>query len=921
MHSPAICPEPLKTGEALIEEFTSQTCMSAPPVVVRLAGLPAQAIEPLASPSCVALLQVRKLGEEELGKARRSMVEAIGHALSGFDPATRRLLLAVKRSCFNGREIGRYSGKAEWAELLRVSPGLAERIVTLEERLLEHDRSFAALYESELTRERRHVLHLIQDRRFLRGVALGRPGLVEKARSRVPSFAASGSLKGPEKWELSLLRFVTRAAAKLSANSTLTTYALGSVQASPAETGFRFTGSAQREDSLVRLNRPEAEQLQTLLMRHPAARERGLVAWNDSLEELEPGRYLFLRDSHWDLEPGAKEFLFVKPARVTVSLPDTLIDAARDTLREGELRYDTFLALLETGYGISARSDLDNLVDLGLLVLLPPWPTHEACLEQRIGQFLRTLPDEPALRATADALDELLALEESFASAPQPESSVADMKGAFSRLLETAAHLVGHEGSLTTRAHFFEDVLLGPEPSVTSTADGGIFQISSPLVQDIMQTAGLIARFAGLFNLRHDVLHTLAAWWREHEPSRREAPFTEIARGFAPVWKQFIRFYTTAYEDALNTFDPLHAPALETLRERRKTVLVRSRELLNGSPTKGFLPAQQLEELVAALPFRYDPQLGACVFVQPVDAEGSSWVLNRLHEGTGRYLSRVIPILKEPLQQRFLDHLTARSVVEVEGEEADLLEVKYPWTYLVRAHPPQATKVLDVRGLHLDLPRSRKVGLGDLTVQADLDAETFRLIDASGRRVLPVNLSTLSDNGHSNLLRFLLAFGPGETRGVLPLTLVQGDEDFRSFNRLTCGKLVLCRRRWVIGIERLRASLENLTDSRAYIVIQDWRRQLGLPAAGFYQEPTYHGKPKPQYVDFSSPSQCRLLVHSLRNMATGHLSLEETLPSPADFPLDFTMNRRAFELLIDSLAIRTKSRNSPSKVQRHNRES
>jgi len=921
MHPPATCPEPLKIGDPLFEDFTAPSGLSAPPVVVRLAGLPAQAIEPLTSPSCIALLQAGKLVEEELGEARQAMVEVIGHALSRFDAATRRFLLAIKRSCFNGREIGKYSGKTEWAELLRVSPGLAERIVTLEEQLRDHDRSFTILYESELTRERRHVLALIQDRRFLRGVALGRPGLVEKARSRVLSFAASGSLKSPEKWELSLLRFVTRAAAKLSANSTLTTYALGSVQASSSRTGFRFVGSPQREVSLVRLNRPEVEQLQTLLMRHPAARERGLVAWNDSLEELEPGRYCFLRDGHWSLEPGAKELLFAKPARITVNLSEALIDAARDALQEGALRYDAFLALLENGHGISDRSDLDELVDLGFFILLPPWPTHEACLEQRIGQFLRTLPDEPALRATADALDELLALEESFASAARPESSVAEMKDAFLRLLETAAHLVRHEGPLTARVHFFEDVLLEPEPSLASTANGGIFQISSPLVQDILQTADLVARFAGLFNLRHDVLHTLAAWWREHEPSRREAPFTEIARGFAPAWKQFIRFYTTAYEDALNTFDPLHAASLKTLRERRKTILARSRQLLSASPAKDFLPPRQLEELVEALPHRYAPQLGACVFVQPLDAAGSSWVLNRLHEGTGRYLSRIIPVLEESLQRRFLDHLTARSVVEVEGEEADLLEVKYPWTYLVRAHPPQAKRVLDIRGLHLDLPQERRVSLGDLTVQANLDSETFRLIDASGRRVLPVNLSTLSDNGHSNLLRFLLAFGPGETRSVLPLTHVQGDEDFRSFNRLTCGKLVLCRRRWMIGIERLRASLEGLTDPRAYIVIQDWRRRLDLPVVGFYQELTHYGKPKPQYVDFSSPSQCRLFVASLQKMTARHLNLEEALPPPTGFPLDASMNRRAFELLIDSLAIRAISGNSPAEVRYINRES
>jgi hypothetical protein len=855
------------------------------------------------------------------------MVEAIGGSLSGFDAATRRFLLAVKRNCFNGREIEPYHGKAEWADLLRVAPVLAERIVTLESQLRENDRDFTALHESELTRERRHTLDLIRDRRFLRGVALGRPGLVQKIRAQAPSLTASGALKRPTKWEQSLLRFVTRAAAKLSANSTLTAYALGSVQASPPPAGLRFAGAPQREVSLVRVNRPEIEQLQALLMRYPAVRERALVAWNDSLEELEPGRYRFLRGGHWSLDPGAEGFHFVQPSRVTVTLANELPGAARDALREGALRYDILLALLENGHGISTgeatdleiRSALDQLVDLGLLILMPPWPTHEARLEQRIGRFLRDLPDEPAVRATADALDGLLALEAGFVSSPRPESSVALMEDAFSRLLATVVHLAGHEGSLATRASFFEDVLF--EPTVGFGEDEGILQVGAPAVQEILWNAGLVSRFAGLFNHRHDVLHTLAAWWRDQGPSRREVPFTEVLQGFAPLWKQFLLFHRTANESALDTFDPLQAAALEALREHRRTLLARSQDLLSASSTRDLLPARQLEEMLEALPRRYAPLLGACVFVQPLDAEGSSWVLNRLHEGTGRYLSRVTPVLEGSPRQRFLDHLIARSVVDLDGEEADLLEVMHPWGNLVNVHPPQAAKVLDLQGLYLDLPRDRRVRLDDLTIQADLDSETFRLIDASGHRVLPVHLSSMADAGLPPLLRFLLAFGPGETRGVFPFAHSEGDKDFRSFQRLTCGTLVLRRRRWTVDIESLRNDLEGLTDARAYARIHAWRGRLDLPPVAFYYERTYHGTIKPQYVDFGSPSLCGLFVSSLGKMPTAHLILEEALPSPVDFPFDASMDRRGLELLIDSLAIRTTGGRSSASVLSCNSES
>jgi hypothetical protein len=286
---------------------------------------------------CLALLQEKSLLEERLTAARKSMVERIGAALAQFDPKTRRFLLTIKRSCFNQREIGMHREKAKWAELLRISSGLAESIVILENQLRERESSFNSVYESELLRERRHVIDLTQDRRFLRGIAIGRAGLVQKIRAQASSPATMRPLK-PAKWEHSLLRFVTRAATKLSANSTLTTYALGSVQDQPSFRGFRFADSPQRETSLVRANRPELEKLQALLIRHPAVRERCLIAWNPTFEELEPGRYRFLRGGHWDLDTGSTEFRFVQSARVTVTLSNPVLPTVRQALGKGAVR-------------------------------------------------------------------------------------------------------------------------------------------------------------------------------------------------------------------------------------------------------------------------------------------------------------------------------------------------------------------------------------------------------------------------------------------------------------------------------------------------------------------------------------------------------------------------------------------------------
>ena len=71
--------------------------------------------------------------------------------------------------------------------------------------------------------------------------------------------------------------------------------------------------------------------------------------------------------------------------------------------------------------------------------------------------------------------------------------SAESMKAACSRLLAAATHLAGHQGPLDSWPHFFEDVLLEPEPSATSSPDGDLFQIEPSSVQEILEVTGLVA--------------------------------------------------------------------------------------------------------------------------------------------------------------------------------------------------------------------------------------------------------------------------------------------------------------------------------------------------------------------------------------------------------------------------------------------
>ncbi len=841
-----------------------------------------------------------KLIEDELAWTRRALVARVAEALVRFDSAERRFLLSIKRDCFNGRKIGPARNREGWPALLGIAPTLVESIVDLERRLDENDVAFADLYRRELARERRHVVTLADDRRFFRGVALGRPGLARKIRARAPSWAPRGDV--PEayaKWEQSLLRFVVRAATKLSANSTLTAYALGSIEPSLPSGTLQLRGANVEEVSLVRLGRREIEQLSALLIRHPTVRRHCLVAWNDGVEELPDGRYRVVRDGYWSFGPGSDELHFVKPARIIARLPAARMRALETALREGPIRYDGLLDL-PPRKGTTSSWDpgaLEHLIKVGILQLMPPWPANEAYSEPRVLRFLRHLPEDAVLRKAADALDTLLELERSFAASPEPERTVERMETTFSTLLRT----VVQRSSLKAPGTLFEDVLFAAGDAWSQ--GGPIFQIAAPTVKELLKSARLVSRFASLFNHRHDLLHTLAAWWRSHWPNRSHAPFLELVHEFGAYWTEFSRFEKRGKDSAVSVFNPLNTDEIEQLRELRRRLLAETDEMLRRSPGQERLSVRQLETLLRCVPDFYAPPVGSCLFAQPVDAGARLWVLNGLHEGTGRYLSRITPVLGDSQRTRLLDHLIDCSRLEIDGEDAHFLEIQHPWGSLVDAHAPQARKVLALCGTHLDVPAGGSVALDELDVVADLDTGIFRVLDRQRCRLLPVHLSSMANEGLPPLLRFLLAFGPGEPRGVFPFAQRVGSPPAWAFRRVICGNLVVRRRRWILEIADLAKELSARSGDGAYLRIQAWRRRLDLPPVGFYYERTYNAGTKPQYVDFTSPALSRLFTASLARLKESRLILEEALPSPLDFPVDTCGQRRGLEVLIDELAV------------------
>lgn len=891
--------------------------MSAPPVIVRIAGLSGGVLRAFSSPACLEKLAAHQALDRQLALARRRMVAILEAAVPESEPKARRFLLRVKRDCYNGRALAAEQAGADWASLAPLTEGLADEILSLEARVAGSLLDLERLYSEELDRERRHLIEVAQDERFLRGVALASSELVRRTRA-LPRIPLASFGRREARAEQSLLRYVTRAAAKLSPYSTLTAIGLGTVREGATRPAFQFVGCEWTELSLVRAQRFVLDRCLELLLLYPPVRGECQICLNDTLEELEPGRYRFLRASHQEFDAERQEFRFAPASEVRVGLAGSLVPAVKAALSTGPIRFEILIRRLaeeaspaEEGDSSSrVRAALDRLIGLGLLILRPPLATHEAYLEHRLLQFLRTIPLDPALKSVASALEALLEVESGYLAALRSEEAVRSLEGALACLIARVEALAGLPISdRPIEEHVaYEDVFFAVQGA--DEGEGEILQVAGGVVDEIMQTGELVSRFASLYNLRHELIHLIEALWIERWPRRREIPFLEFFREIRALWEAFIRFDLDPSRSSLSgSFNPLGITEVDSLNALRNSILEEAQRAMEECPSGKLISLVRLRRLVEEIPPRYGPICGCSVFVQPATDDGRLWVLNRLFEGTGRYFSRYCASMPEPMRSRFIGHLAPRSEMKLDGEPVELLDLVFSYGGMTNMRLPQTRKALEVPGERSALSPDQVIHLRDLSVRADLQKGIFWLEESNGRRLLPVHMSSLNHVLVPSIFRLLAVFGPFEVRQIFPRPRPRAVDGASVSDRVTCGQLVIRRKRWEIGRESINIDTSCGSEAEAYRRVQEWRSVKGLPVQLFFYEQMHQEGDsvesfKPQYLDLSSPSMVSLFLHALRK-STSRLIFEEALPSFAAFPVDPDGMRRGIEIQIDSLALRS----------------
>lgn len=881
------------------------------PLFSRIAGLPMHTIRAYHSDRCAEASERYSQIHDSLTGARSKLIDRLYAAIGNAPRGQRRFLLNVKRACFNDRPLKRYCDAVQWPVLVELGGPLVDDILALESELASVVDRFEQDYSAICIEQRDELRRHITDPGFRRGLALASP-TVSRNVSNLDDSAGSHCERRRRRLEITLVRYVSRAALKLSPFSTFTRVALAAVEVD-ASPGVQLIGERPwTERSLLRIRRYLLDQYVAAFVLYEPFRRELVAVLNNSLVELPDRRWRFVRPGHWKLDPENGALRYQWAALAEVRIDGDLVPWLKRQLDRTHTTYGRVCdILLNGGELIGSVADLDELIAIGFVNLLTPWSIDEAWAERRLLEHLHTLPRTAELQIVIDCLCELVCLEEGYASTDTADRSVEQIASLIDELWESLKVLTGVDSDLSLNHSsdhdYYEDVLL--ESPGRRQATVPVVHVSRAGAQACLRSIDPVLRLSTLFRHNEDFLCTMAAYAATQCAPREKFGLLDLFQAVQPIWQEFTKFCLSsshAGSAVPATFNPMGLAILRDLQEFRDHVWAGIDTCVVEYDDFSEVSIEALERLLVGIPPLYAPEAGACLFMQPADAEGTSWVVNHLREGTGRFGSRFTPVMEAAIRRQYLDTVATRvgSRASIAGE---WLEVVCGHGDTANAHVPHTHRVIEMPGDTVDLPRSRRLSLSDLHIRIDRDVLTARMYDDAGRRIIPVYLGGAHLWYLPPLERFLCVFGPSELRPIFPQPRSTQVGDCVLSKRLVIGNVVLQRRVWSFPVRRLQELIAGMSEAHALLAISRWRTAIGIPEQifiiGNVNSRSSARDRKPQYVDFTSPLFLRVFTVILRGSHDDRMRLEEVLPTVSMMPRDSSNVKWAVEILLDSIML------------------
>ncbi len=880
--------------ESHSEEFTL-----APDFVLRVAGLPIEALTPLRTRDTAAWARHALELEGELAALATEAEDALAETVARTgESAVRRRLLALRRDIHNARTP---SPQAEWAA--ESLPPCVTRWLSLRRHYDDELATAEAILATELAAARSHLRGLARDPVLRAGIQAASPSLD----AALPGYLAADGPTAPKdkrerKAERSLVSYAYRAALKTSPFSTFTSLAHGRFSESGPALELSLPSGAEDIRPLLRArpNLTAVHEIADAALGDPVTRAalpfRAVGGWR-----REDGRISYIRRRYRRVDPGiaigAPGFLREEPCRVpegpVVNETLRLLDAAPgDGLTLPQLAATLHSADPERRPPDVLDRFLGKLVELGVLVtpvlaLDIHHPDPVAALASRL-RALGAPPGEAsgAPARLADDLDRLRSLTDGFPLSPPEERSrrTAELRA----VTADAQRRLSRVDPVVPRTVVYEDAVLAASGTASRTAweDGPLPALRQftrllpafdPLLGDrLLARAHFRSRYGpggscdDVPGFAHDLYRTCSRWLADtsarlgtlaadgtYEPRPNPLADPQIA-ALSAAHEEFARSLRAALDTQPADASELVLPG---------SVVDRAAALLPDSP--------------AALPRSHSYYLQ---WVQPTQRDAAPLaVLNWAYSGFGQPLARFAHSF-EPQPQ------TAHTLTEaLRARHERLLPPGAVFAELsggydtsnLALRPAVAPYRLIGPAEAAHGPASARIPVTDLTLVDDEESGELQLRSASlGNRVVPLWLGCLVFTAMPRIQRTLLALSPVS----MPVATLWRCLDRTALPdrrpRLRSGPLVLARRSWRFERAELPDAQPSVETSRGFLARRRWWQAAGLPTRLMARADT---DDKPQPVDADSPLSLALLDHRLRGAA--EVVFTELLPDITEAPL------------------------------------
>ncbi|MCP4655177.1 MAG: hypothetical protein GY856_07130 [bacterium] len=889
-----------------------------PFVLCRVAGQPFSTLGTFRFPASREQHLVLELQERELDRARQHLEESFHQAVGavGEDHAKRRVLLRAARNLRRHHKLS----EAQEAALRTLGPASLIDAVGRwrgQQALVgTHGRQLETIYERELLTSRRALRALAQEKSFLQGLVLSTPILyrsfeqsLERRLEEIPYHRTQRRL------EQSLLKYLTRAAAKTTPFSTLTATV-------PAELAGQLPGGPIRlpDDpaaaTAVILNKALYSVLYRLLKATPELYPCFAVTLNPSLHQDREGYAMLLaRD-------GREQDVRL-PASPAVECSVELIREAGGTLPYGE-----FVGRLGDEFEVAweeIRGRVDRMVDVGFLQLNSGIADSEQNWAPRLRERLVD-SIHPLARVICRLLEQGRQVVEEFGASPAAHRAalLARWSEQIEGLVretsledaEAPAVAGAPEGAAEPERRALDEQLriLRKNPLHEDAALAGPVLLDTPRLLPALRALGDWVEWVSLLSLKLPFQASLREFFTRRFGDAEEVAFPVFYREFfSDVFEDVLQFERGVTEKDFNEVaNPFGLDVLSRVQEASVKLTRTVQRLWAEAPAADNLRLRR-DHLEAAdvRPLRYEGPTSAMVFAQVVPASalvGEDALLidkQAVFGGMGKYFSRFLPQFDERITRRLRAHNT-RHRGTIVAELCDDSE----FSFNANLHPPLTDAEINYPANITGLQPSRNLALADLVVRPDV-AHRNRLQlfhRPSGKEVLPVDLGFLNPLRRPPLFRVLALFSPVFSHQFdLPWSQNGSDPESGEVRYrprvLFEDRLVLSRRSWWVAAGALRERLAGTTPARAFQRLNRWRTDLGMPADVFFRAmPTQPkredespekdpdaprddspvqaaGTQKPQYLSFESGFLTEMLCEAVRNH-DGAILFEEMLPAP-----------------------------------------